>query len=447
MQHKLFLLLVPLLTVAIVGLGLRTGAKDEVEAAIVHGAPLPKGGGRLAWTLSTFREASGVRDVLVTPFHATFHGAGEAVVLDGTTNEEGTAELAATLPGLQHGDPLSIEITGTGGVVLAAGQVAWADVIRSETRVLVHPTVREGELDVIVSAWGARLPAAHEGVLWVRADDHASGHPAHLVRVDIEPDPALTIIDPFRAACTDVAGTIRVIANMHVAPSDLRVTDEHGKTGRFYGSLPIAPAALWVDVPDRAPAGPASFTITAPNTHKFAYVEVDDEAGRAFGAQVALVSDALDPFPHARVTTPPLAPGLHWIVVSGEPEGAEALAGATRAIPLRVDAPAECDEPFSGRTPTALPRFVALDGFARARIPAQGRKRIGRKIILGAVATGLTLELLLLASALRKKPGFAAHEEQPKEPARSRAFDAIALLMLSALGFLLLFALLESQTR
>lgn len=445
MRSRFLLLVVPLLTVAIVALGLRTGAKDEVDAAIVHGAPLPSGGARLAWTLSTFREASGVREVISTPWHATFRAKGTSVTIRGVTNEDGISELAVALPGLRQGDPLDLDVEDESGSVLAAGAVAWGEATRTEERELVRPTLREGDLDVSIAVWGARLATAHEGVLWIHADDHVTAKPAHIARVEVEPDAALTVVDPFRAACTDVIGTMRVIANMHVASIDLRVTDDHGKTGRFYGSLPIAPGALWTDLDRRSAPGPITFTITAPNTRKLAYLEIHDEVGRLYGAEVALAPDARDPFPHATITTPPLAPGLHWIVLSGEPDGAEKLGGATRALPLRVGAPVECDEAFAGRTPTSLPRFVALDGFARARIPAQARKATGRKIILGAVSSGLGLELLLLAAVLRRKPNLEG--EQKKVLTGSRALDAIVLLLLSALGFLLLFALLESQTR
>lgn len=446
MQRRVLLFVVPLLTVAIVALGLRTGAKDEVEAGIVRGAPLPRGGEHVAWMLATFREASGVREVWSTPFVATFRGKGEPVVVRGTTNEDGAAELDATIPGLAEGDPLELEVKTPDGNVLAAGKVTWAVVHREEGRVLVHPTVREGDLDVTVSVWGARLATAHEGLLWVRADDHVTGKPAHLVRGEVESEPSLGVVDGFRAVCSDLAGTLRVVPNIHVAWLDLKLTDDHGRTGRFYGSLPIAPGALSIDAPTRVAAGPVSFSVTAPNAHKIAYLEIDDEVGRLHGSVVDLGSDARDPFPHATVTTPPLAPGLHWIVVSSEPDAAETLAGATRAFPLRVGVPVgdACDEPFSGRTPSALPRFVALDGFARARIPAQARKASGRKIILGAVTVGLGLELLLVVAALRRKPIL---DPEAKAPPRSRAFDAVVLLFMSALGFLLLFALLESQTR
>ncbi len=467
MPRRILLFVVPLLTVAIVALGLRVGAKDEVNAGIVHGAPLPQGGGRLAWSLATFREASGVREVLSTPYHATFRAKGTTVTLDGTTNTDGIAELSATIPGFMPGDPIAVDVRDGAGAELVAGDVHWPEDCRGigppnrgEHRELVHATTREGELDVSIAVWGTRVATASAGTLWIRAEDRATGKPVHLLRAEVEDEPGVTVLDPLRLACGDVAGTMRVVANMHVAPLDLRVTDDHGRTGRFYGALPVAPGALFVDAPPRAPPGPVSFSVTAPAARTTAYVEIDDEVGRVFGTIVPLTAIGANTAPQATVTTPPLAAGLHWIIVSGEPDGAETMAGATRAFPLRIGVPASdvCDEPWAGRTPAALPRFVAADGFARARIPALARRATGRKIVLGAVSSGLLLELLLLVMAIRRvRPAIAPaddeHEADGKNaPAAkplptSRMESAVVLVLLSALGFLLLFALLESQTR
>jgi hypothetical protein len=449
MPRRVLLFLVPLLTVAIVALGLRVGAKDEVTAAIVHGAPLPRDGGRFAWSLSTFREASGVREVVALPFHAVVRARGTTVRIDGATNEDGAAELGATIPGLGAGDPIALEITDDQGEVLAAGDATGLDALptRAEHRELVHATVDDGDLTVKIAVWGTRIATASSGTLWITAEDRA-GKRVHLLRAELEPDPAVTVLDPLRLACGDTAGTLRVVPNMHVAPIDLRVTDDHGRTGRFSGTLPTAPGALFVDAPPRAPVGPVTFTLTAPNARTVAYVEIDDEVGRVHGEIVALARRG-DQGASATVTTPPLAAGLHWIVVAGEPDGAEKMNGTTRAFPLRVGALASdaCDEPFAGRTPTTLPRFVALDGFARARIPAQARRAKGRKIVLGAVSAGLLLELFLLVMAIRGSKPALVVEAEDKPLLRSRTESAIVLVLLSALGFLLLFALLESQTR
>lgn len=438
MSRRALLFVVPLLTVAVVALGLRTGARDEATYAVVYGAPLPNGGSHLAWTLTTFRESSGVREVVSIPFHAHAESKGKVAEASGRTNEDGVAELSMDLPGLVEGDPLAWTVQGDDGAVLAKGTTAWGTSPRAETRALVAPTLREGDLDVVVLAWGARLATTHPGTLWIKAKDHLSGADVKLQSADVEPDPALTVNEPFRASCNQLAGSLRVTPNMHVAVLDLHVTSTEGKRGRFYASLPIAPGAFGVEVPARVEPGPLSVRIVGSNAGARAYVEVDDEKGRVLIAEELLRGEA--GAPEARVTTPPLGPGLHWIVTSSDPDAMEKLGGATRAIPVRVGAGDDCDEPFSGRTPTVLPRFVAVDGLEAARIPARARKSSGRKIVLGAVGVGLTLELLLLATALRKDP-------LAKKVPRSRFVDAMTLVLLSALGFLLLFALLETQTR
>ena len=445
----MLLAVVPIVTVAAVALGLHVGAKNEVRAAIVYGAPLPKGGGRLAWPMVTLREASNVRETLSTPFRATFRAAGGAVEVRGETNEDGVAELVADVPGLHQGDALSVAVIDEHGADLGTGEVRWSDVVREERHDAVHPTVRTGELRLDVMVWGARITPGRESLLWVRASDR-EGHAAKLLGVETEADPGVIVTREFHAECNDSTGVLRVLPEAHVAGLRLRAKGEDGKSGEWYGALPVAPGALWVDVRSRAEVGPLTVTVTAANARTRAYVEVFDEAGRLFAASPSLVADPVDPFPHATITTPALQPGLHWIVVSGEPDGGAHMVGATRALPVVVGGGAgSCDDALAGRTPTALPRFIALDGFERARIPASERRARGRRIALAAVAAGAALELLLLARMLRRsrREMAAVDEAMEIKPGRARAADILVGALLVALGFAFLGALLEWQTR
>ena len=449
MRNRMLLAVVPIVTVFAVALGLHVGAKDEVRAAVVYGAPLPKGGGRLAWPMITMREASNVRETLSTPFRATFRAAGGTVEVRGETNEDGVAELVADVPGLHEGDALSVDVVDEHGTSLGAGDVRWADVIREERHDAVHPTVRTGELRLDVMVWGARITPGRESVLWVRASDR-EGHARKLLQVETEADPGVIVTHEFHAECNDSTGVLRVLPEAHVAGLRLRAKGEDGTSGEWYGALPVAPGALWVEVGTHAEPGPLTVTVTAANARTRAYVEIDDEAGRLFAASPALVADATDPFPHATITTPALQPGLHWVVVSGEPDGAAHMAGATRALPVVVGSSVgSCDDVLAGRTPTALPRFVALDGFEKARIPAGQRRSRGRRIALLAIACGAALELLLLAKALRRSRLEMASVDAAMEtkPGRARALDILVGVLLAALGFAFLFALLEWQTR
>jgi hypothetical protein len=397
----------------------------------------------------TMREESNVRETISMPFRATFRAAGGPVEVRGETNEDGVAELVADVPGLHDGDALSLDVVDERGASLATGAVRWSDVVREERHDAVHPTVRKGDVRLDVMVWGSRITPGRESTLWVRATDR-EGHAAKLLGVTTEADPGVMVTHEFHAECNDATGVLRVLPEAHVAGLRLRAKGEDDKTGEWYGALPVAPGALWVDVPTHAPPGPLTMTITAANARTRAYVEVEDEAGRLFAASPALVADAANPFPHATITTTALQPGLHWIVVSGEPDGATHMVGATRALPVVVGGSAgSCDDALAGRTPTALPRFTALDGFESARGPAGERRARGRRIALVAVAAGAVLELLLLAKTLRKSRLEMASVDaaMDKKPGSARALDILVGVLLAALGFAFLGALLEWQTR
>ncbi|HEX7600912.1 MAG TPA: hypothetical protein VF316_04875 [Polyangiaceae bacterium] len=449
MRTRMLLAAVPVVTVLAVALGLRIGAKADVRAAILHGAPLPKGGGRLAWQMNTMREESSVRETLSTPFRATFHAASGAVEVRGATNEDGVAEIVAEIPGLHEGDALSVDIVDEQGASLGAGAVRWSTAPREEHHDAVHATLRKGEVRLDVMVWGARITPGRESALWIRASDR-DGHAVKLVSLTTEADLGVMVTHEFHAECNDSTGVLHILPETHVAGLRLRAKGEDGKTGEWYGALPVAPGALWVDVPTHAPSGPLTLKVTAANARTRAYVEVEDEAGRVFAASPALVADGTDPFPHASITTPPLQPGLHWIVVSGEPDGATHMTGATRALPVVVGGSAgSCDDALAGRTPVTLPRFTALDGFEQAGGPARERRSGGRRIALAAVLLGAVLELVLLAKTLRQSrlEMAAVDAAMEKKPGRDRALDILVGVLLVALGFAFLGALLEWQTR
>ncbi|HEY2367836.1 MAG TPA: hypothetical protein VGH87_15670, partial [Polyangiaceae bacterium] len=53
MNERFFIVGVAAASIAIVAIGLRVGAGDEIRAAIVIGAPPPREGGRIAWQVRT----------------------------------------------------------------------------------------------------------------------------------------------------------------------------------------------------------------------------------------------------------------------------------------------------------------------------------------------------------------------------------------------------------
>src|SRR5205823_438618 len=99
--------------------------------------------------------------------------------------------------------------------------------------------------------------------------------------------------------------------------------------GSWFGVLPVAAGAFLPSIDRVVPEGkPTEAVLVAPNPRSVVYAEVDDEAGRAAAAALDVRIEPGDPTPRARFVIPPLAAGLHWLVVSGEPRGGERLGGA-----------------------------------------------------------------------------------------------------------------------
>ena len=153
---------------------------------------------------------------------------------------------------------------------------------------------------------------------------------------------------------------------------------------------------------------------------------------------------------------PALAAGLHWVVASSEPRGAERLAGSTIARPFFVAAKGAAPEdachaleslalhPAGGFT-----RFVALDGSAlRAPANAARRKR-GLDFALTSLGVGAVLEMLLVIDAFLRarrdvKHAAATLDEGDAKLVTPRAnpLGLVVGLFAVALGFALLAALL-----
>ncbi len=450
MRLRALLVLVPVLAIAIVAVGLRIGAGDAMRAAIVHGAHLPRGGGRLAWQVVTLFEDTGVRETITTPLHVTARTGGHETHLDTRTNADGVAELDLDMPGLTEGAPLTLDVRDANDHVLASGAVRWKPEEVSEVRrEFVRPSLREGALAIDVAVLGARLAPGQAGRLFVRVADRATGRPATGARVEDAPEDGVIVTASPHPACEAGWFELSALPQIHVAGLTLRATDELGKKGRWFGSLPIAPGALWIDAPTRVPPGAVNVGVTSASARDIAYVEVDDESGRLFSISPKLAGAS----PQAHVVTPTLDPGKYWLVVSGEPDGAIALSGATRAMPLVVGGAPGCDADLAGLVPGGFPRWVALDGFDALRAKMARRRARGRALALGALLLSALLETLLLVRAARRSRLELARVEEAiakdapasRAPARRDATDLLIALLLGLMGLALLFALIEWQ--
>jgi len=454
-RSRLWLVVVAVLSIATLAVGLRVGAGDAVRAAIVYGAPLPAGGGHAAWQLRTELDDGRERTAETTAFTATVRARGVTRTIQGATNDDGVAEIAFEAPGLATGDEVELEVRDARGLLLAQGQADWpkAPPRREAPRGLLRPTRVEGALRLSVAVLGARLAPGQSGRVWVRVD--AAGEPPRAPRVDATPDPGLDVTRAFAPAGPTCPrwGVVEVTPRGHIGGLLLSAHDALGRKGEWYGAMPIAAGAMHVNAPLVAAPGPVKVQIVSASARALAYAELDDAKGRVAAAVVPLAGEP----PTGEAAFDAQEPGLGWLVVSGEPDGAVAMRDATRAMPLWIGPGAPCEADLAGIAPASFERFVAVDGFVRQRALLAARRRRGRLIALGALALGSLLETLLLLRAAREgRQGLAKLERalgaeegaRSKTAARSRAaLDLLAVLLLSALGFALLFALVEWQSR
>jgi hypothetical protein len=272
----------------------------------------------------------------------------------------------------------------------------------------------------------------------VRATDGATHAPLGRVAVALDRDSSFA--DPAGAspsgATATAAGTTDSRGWTHIVltpvglavTATLRAHAADGRTGEWTGGLFMAPGAPRVEVADRVPPRtPFLVTVTMPTARTTAYLEVDDDAGRAWATTAAPVAQP-DGTSRAALQVSSLEPGLYWAVAAADPTGAAVRGPATIARPFFVAATDEgalasgtdrdaCAAPRDlretaaalgaclARAPsTPVARWVALDGFALQR--AQDREARGRglAVALGAIAIAIALEALLLARAGARSP-------------------------------------------
>jgi hypothetical protein len=453
LNARISILIVAVLSIATLAIGLRVGAGESVRAAIVIGAPLPHGGGHLAWQLRTQDDDSRMRTAATTPFVLVARARGVERTVRGSTNVDGVAEIAVDVPDLSNGDRVELDVRDDHGAVLARGAVVWPEVMPHLSTIehaILRPSRSEGSLRMRVTVFGGALAPNQPGHVWVTTS--SSGEPPRDVHVDVTPDLGIEVDKPFvlDPACPH-AGMIEIVARGHLGGIALHARDELGREGDWYGMLPVAPGAMHVALPLTAEPGIVRATVTSASARTLAYVEVDDDVGRAAATILTLTGEP----PRAEAKLDLRAAGRSFVVVSGEPDGAQSIAGATRALPIWIGGGAPCEADLAEVSAQAFPRFVALDGFDAKHAWLASRRRRGRLIALGALALGSLLETLLLLRAAREgrqrlrvlHTAIAEGGEAPPLAARRGPLDVLVVLMLSLLGFVLLFALVEWTSR
>lgn len=434
------LVLPPVVAVALLAVGLRIGAGSPMRGAVLLAAPPPKTLAGLAWQVLVVRENLGVREVLANvPITVR---AGDAS-WSGTTNGDGVAEAALARPDLAARPAFEVVVTANDdGATLARGVVtvpaAWsapspparAGAARTVGGRALRPARRDGAIAIDVVLRDGVLVAGHPEEVWVHTSDASSG--ASVLGADVvpEPDPGLAFGAAHATTCDDGWASIDATAEMHVAATGLEVKTHDGRSGAWYGSLPVARGAAWVALAPSIPAGARwSADFVLPGEGRTGYVEIDDAQGRAFAATFVSGLGRAGP-PHALVAMPPLGAGLYWLVTSGAPRGAESLADLSTTVArpfLVLGAPADpCVQigELARAEPPVFAREAALDGLVPARARALERRSRGRRIALWAVGLSAALETAMIVARARR--------------ARARVFWILVGLSVVLLGFALL---------
>ncbi len=461
-RRTAIIVLAPIVSVATLMLGLRVGAGSRVRAASVFAAPpgrAPAAGAPVpfAWQVLTYLEDRGVRETIaVRDLTVVARSKGAEARWSGSSNADGIAEAVLSLPELAPGDRIDVEVRAPGETApLAAGTVEprdvhWGRAGEPSLSAGARPSKREGAIGIDVLVEGDRLVVGFETPLWA----HVAGADGR-TSLQVSPEAGLRLTKETVPVGCDGWAEIPAIAEGHVAGIQIDARSESGKTGVWFGALPVAPGAFFVGAPRAVPEGQSeTVVLVAPNPRDVVYAEVDDERGRVLAAALPLAVEPGDPVPRARLRLPPLAAGLHWIVVSGEPRGAEHLAGAAIARPFLVGhapgvRPNEACSlgPWLAQRPPVhgFPRWLAVDGMATRGAANRASHRLGLVIGLGSLLVAAVLEVLLLTAAAREARAvlLEAELDDGQRVVAGPPGGGIAIALLVAmLGFALLATLL-----
>jgi hypothetical protein len=271
-------------------------------------------------------------------------------------------------------------------------------------------------------------------------------------------------------ASTDARGWAAFTAQPigHVLQLSLH-TKSGDRTGDWIGALAVAPGGSGVSVPARVQPGVAhTFEVVAPTQRAHAYLEVHDAVGRAWATAPELKLDATST-PRATFDLPKLAPGIYWLAVSGDPQGAEKAGAATTfepffvaaddaaALKLGLSADACASDAANAKraigpclaTAAAgpFPRWTALEGFASVRAHDAKNRARGMQLAVGSIVVAAALEtlLILLGVSESRRKLRAAHAHAGEEIATAAppttAMRVFIGLLVALLGFALVLAL------
>lgn len=506
----------PLVAILTLMIGLRIGAGEAVRAAVVFGAPVghaaPNGSTRLVWQLLTFLDDRGVKETIpMKGIEVVARSKGHEARWTGASNADGIAEVSLEMEGLAFGDPLDLEVRIEGEKQpLAAGPAKWGPPqpersTSATNAATARPTVRNGIVGLDVVVEGGRLIAGFPTSVWVRATTPAGMAPTSLV-LEADPEPGLLAGREKATPCASGWTEFPMTAQAHVtgsafvarrvaagapaadasdggagdggasdAGADASATDGGASgasakhpAGRWFGALPVAAGAFFISTPSAIEANkPQTVVLIAPNPRDVVYAELDDTRGRVAAAALPVATEAGDPTPRARFALPPLAPGLYWLVVSGEPRGAEHMAGAAVSKAIVVGDGAAGLAPDSAvnvhdacvlgpwlaqRQATGFPRWVALDGLPARSADNRSRHTLGLLIgVLSLLAAGILETLLLIAASREARVALQLAELDEDDPSAQKVTahppggGVVMAVLVAVLGLALLAVLLIAK--
>jgi hypothetical protein len=456
----------------------------------------------VAWQILTFFDSRGVKETVpMRGLRVVARSKGREARWEGSSNADGVAEMALELEDLKHGDPLELEVRVAGEVApIAAGHVSWNGEAReekktaTETASAARPTVRSGAIGLDVVIEGERLIAGFPTNLWVRVTPPPGMAKVGLV-VEADPEPGLLAERVKAVTCGAGWAEFPMTAQAHVtgagfvahpagAETDAGIgkqatgnrqqamPDEAGAgdggvaggvSGKWFGALPVAAGAFFISMPRwLEEAKPATAVLIAPNPRDVVYAELDDTRGRVAAVALPVLTETGDPTPRARFELPPLAAGVYWLVVSGEPRGAEHMAGAavSKTILVGEGGGAEVSVhetcslgPWLAQRPAqGFPRWVALDGLPERSASNLFRHRLGLFIALvSLLAAGILETLLLIAASREARISLQLTELEEDDPAALKVTASapgggvLVAVLIVVLGLALLAALLVAK--
>lgn len=491
----------PLVAILTLMIGLRIGAGEAVRAAVVFGAPLahpaPDGKTRLAWQILTFVDDRSVKETIpIAGLSVIARSNGHEAHWSGASNGDGVAEVGLEMEGLAFGDPIDLEVRAAGEKTpLAVGRAAWGEPQKERSTAAptggsARPTVRNGIVGLDVVVEGERLVAGFPTSVWVRATT-PPGMANVGLPIEADPEPGLLVAKENEKATTCGGGWAEfpMTAQAHVtgsafvayrpkageagagadagadagagAGADAGAGAGRHPVGRWFGALPVAPGAFFISMPRvLEEKKPQTAVLIAPNPRDVVYAELDDTRGRVVAGALKVATEAGDPTPRARFELPPLAAGVYWLVVSGEPRGAERMAGAAVSKTIVIgDVPGinvhdACTVgPWLAQRPaTGFPRWIALDGLPKRSEENRSRHLIGLLIgVLSLFAAGILETLLLIAASREARVSLQLAELDEDDPSAARITaktpggGVVVAILIVVMGLALLAVLLIAK--